>query len=40
MELAAEKRARRILETARRIGLDEQQLPAAADLYDAELGDL
>jgi len=40
LELAAEKRAKRILETGRRIGLDEQQLPAATDLYDAELGDL
>jgi hypothetical protein len=35
LELAAEKRARRLLETARRVGLVEER--AAADRFDAEL---
>lgn len=39
LELAAEKRATRILETARRIGLEDQAM-AAAGQYDAELGEL
>ncbi len=35
LELAAEKRARRLMETARRVGLVEQG--TAADMFDAEL---
>jgi hypothetical protein len=38
LELAAEKRARRILETFRRIGLE--PTVTTADLFDKELGDL
>ena len=37
LELAAEKRARRILETSRRIGLSARDKEAAADMYDREL---
>jgi hypothetical protein len=38
LELAAEKRARRLLETARRVGLVER--PSESDAFDAELGGL
>lgn len=40
LELAAEKRAKRMLEAARRIGLTEQEVEAASARYDAELGGL
>ena len=38
LELAAEKRARRILEVAQRLGLE--QKPLSADAFNQELGDL